>query len=215
MNFKIDSMKLFFFLLATFTLCAKESHPVTTIKQWCKEEKALTEGRYLILGNLASVSPNGMPHTRMIEVSHLDKNKGALFFTHKNTRKAKDFETNPQASLTIWLPKTHRQITLEGKVEEVARIEAEKSWNQMPRFMKLSFLASDHVGKLESEEALQKRKETLDKELLKEIPMPDTFIGYRLIPEEVIFYRMNHRSLPTKELAILEEGDWITYLLEP
>ena len=87
-------MKLLFFLLATFTLCAKESHPVTTIKQWCKEEKALTEGRYLILGNLASVSPNGMSHTRMIEVSHLDKKKGALFFTHKNTRKAKDFETN-------------------------------------------------------------------------------------------------------------------------
>lgn len=215
MNFKIECMKLLFFLLATFTLFANESHPITTINQWCKEEKALTEGRYFTFGTLASVSPSGMPHTRMIEVSHFDKNKGALFFTHKSTRKAKDFETNPQASLNIWLPKTHRQVTLEGTVEEVSRTEAEKSWNRMPRFMKLSFLASNHSGKLESEEALQKRKETLDKEFSKEIPMPDTFIGYRLIPDEVIFYQVNHRSSPTKEGALLVEGDWITSLLEP
>ncbi|MDJ0652353.1 MAG: pyridoxamine 5'-phosphate oxidase family protein [Simkaniaceae bacterium] len=187
-------MKLLFFLLTTFTLFAKDAHPITTVKQWCKEEKALTEGRYFIIGTLASVSSNSMPHTQMIEVSHFDKNRGALFFTHKNTYQAKNFETNPQASLNIWLPKTRRQVTLEGRVEEVSRIEAEKSWNQMPRFMKLSFLASNHTGRLESEEAMQKRKETLDKEFFKEIPMPATFIGYRLIPEEVIFYEVNHRS---------------------
>lgn len=208
-------MKLLFFLLATFTLFAKESHPIKTINQWCKEEKGLTEGRYFTFGTLASVSTSGKPHTRMIEVSQFDEHKGALFFTHKSTRKAKDFETNPQASLNIWLAKTHRQVTLEGTVEEVSRAEAEKSWNRMPRYMKLSFLASNHTGKLESEEALQKRKDALDKELAKEVPMPDTFIGYRLIPEEIIFFQVNPRSSPTKKVAILEEEDWITSLFEP
>lgn len=208
-------MKLLFLLLATFTLFAKQSHPITKINKWCKEEKTLTEGRYFTFGTLASVSQTGMPHSRMIEISHFDKNKGVLFFTHKNTRKAKDFEINPQASLNIWFPKTHRQVTLEGKVEEISPNEAEKSWKRMPRFMKLSFLASNHTGKLESDDVLQKRKKVLEKEIPKEIPMPEAFVGYRLIPEEIIFYQVNHRSFPKKEIAMLEKDDWITCLCEP
>lgn len=84
------------FLLATFTLFANESHPITTINQWCKEEKALTEGRYFTFGTLASVSPSGMPHTRMIEVSHFDKNKGALFSPTKVHVKLKILKPIPR-----------------------------------------------------------------------------------------------------------------------
>ncbi|MEM8728113.1 MAG: pyridoxamine 5'-phosphate oxidase family protein [Chlamydiota bacterium] len=208
-------MKLLFFLLVTVTLSGRESHPITTVKQWCKQEKVLTEGRYCVVGTLASVAASGMPHTRMIEISHLDKNKGALFFTRKSTRKAKDFETNPQASLNIWLPKTRRQVTLEGTVEEIPRTEAEKSWNRMPGFMKFSFLAPDRVEKLDSEAALQKSKEAPDKELLKEISMPDTFIGYRLIPEEIIFYQINHRSLPIKEAVVFGPRGWTVSAVDP
>lgn len=208
-------MKILFFLLATLTLFGKETHPIITINQWCKEEKGLTEGRYFTFGTLASVSSSGRPHTRMIEVSHFDKDKGVLFFTHKNTRKVSDFQFNPYASLNLWLPKTHRQITLEGKVEEISIIEAEKSWNRLPRFMKLSFLASNHTGKLESDEILEKRKGALKEAFPKEIPMPPTFIGYRLIPLEVIFFQLNHRSFPKKEIATLEDRGWITVLSEP
>lgn len=208
-------MKLLFFLLTTFTLFANESHPIITIKEWCKEEKALTEGSYFTFGTLATVSSSGMPHSRMIEVSHFDKNKGALFFTHKSTRKVIDLQFNPHASLNLWLPKTHRQVTLEGRVEEISSTEAEKSWKRMPRFMKLSFLASNHTGSLESDDILKERKEALEKELPKEIPMPATFVGYRLNPTEVIFYQVNHRSFPKKEVAILEKDNWITCLSEP
>lgn len=208
-------MKWFFFLLATLPLFAKQIDPITTVKKWCKEERGLTEGRYLSLGVLASVSSNGTPHTRIMKISHFDKKKGALFFTHKNTRKWADFQLNPHASLTLWLPKTHRQITLEGKVEEVSRIEAEKYWKRMPRFMKISFLASSHTGTLESNTLLQKRQQTLKTDLSKEVPMPRAFVGYRLIPLEITFYQENHRAAAKKEIATLEKEGWSLCLYEP
>lgn len=208
-------MKLLGFLLISFSLIAKEPHPMTKVNLWCKEEKEITEGRYFTYGTLASVSSDGRPHTRTIEVSHFDKEKGALFYTHKQTQKVEDFLFNPYASLTVWLPKTHRQFTVEGKVEEVSKLEGEKAWKKMPRFMQLSFLASNHKGKLESEEVLQKRKESLEKTYPKEIPVPDTFIGYRLRPDHIIFYQVNFRSFPKKEVATLEKTGWITALVEP
>lgn len=208
-------MKWLFLTLLSVSLFAKEPHPITKVNQWCSEEKELTEGRFFTFGTLSSVSSNGRPHSRTIEVSHFDKEKGALFFTHKHTQKVEDFLFNPYASLTVWLPKTHRQFIVDGKVEEISRGEAEKSWKKMPRFMKLTFLASNHKGKLESEEILEKRKKALEKDLPKEIPMPETFVGYRLKPDQITFYQVNFRSFPKKEVATLEKNDWVTALLEP
>jgi pyridoxamine 5'-phosphate oxidase len=208
-------MKWLFFILISFSLFAKEPHPMAKVNQWCQEEKTLTEGRYFIFGTLASVSSEGRPHTRMIEISHFDKQKGVLFFTHKHTQKVEDFLFNPHVSLTIWLPKTHRQLTIDGKVEEITSSEAEKGWKKMPRFMQLTFLASHHKGMLDAQETLKNRKEALEKEFPKEIPMPDTFIGYRLKGDQITFYQVNFRSFPKKEIAILEKNDWVTALLEP
>lgn len=208
-------MKWLCLTLVPFSLIAKEPHPMTKVNQWCREEKERTEGQYFTYGMLASVSSDGRPHTRTIEVSHFDKEKGALFYTHKHTQKVEDFLFNPHASLTVWLSKTHRQFTLEGKVEEISEAEAEKGWKKMPRFMQLLFLASNHKGKLESEVVLQKRKEELEKTYPKEIPFPETFIGYRLKPDLVTFYQVNFRSFPKKEVATFEKPGWITALLEP
>lgn len=210
-------MKCLFFLLATFTLFAfaKEPHPITKVNEWCKEEKGQTEGRYFNLATLATVSPDGIPHVRIVEIAHFHKEKGALFFTHKSSNKVAHLNFNPHAALNLWLPKTHRQISIEGTTVEIPRNEREKSWNRIPRFMKLTFIASNHTGELESEEILQNRKEKLEKDFPKEIPMPDTFIGYRLVPNNIIFFALNHRSFAHKEVATLEKDNWVTCQVEP
>ncbi len=208
-------MKFVFFLLATFALFAKEPHPITKVNEWCKDEKNLTEGRYFTFATLATISPDGFPHARIVAITHFHKEKGALFFTHKNTNKVTHLTFNPHASLNLWLPKTHKQVTIDGRVEEIPRNEVEKSWNRMSRFMKLTFIASNHTGELESEEILQKRKKLLEKEFPKEIPIPSTFIGYRLAPSTIVFVAVHPRSFATKEIATIKDNKWVTVLLEP
>lgn len=151
----------------------------------------------------------------MIELVGLSRNKGALFFTHKNTGKVQHLNHSPHAALNIWLPQTLRQVSIDGEVVEISAAEAEKSWKRMPRFMKITFMASDHQGEITSNEVLDERKNKLEKLYSKEIPMPDTFIGYRIFPKTVVFYEMKPRNFPVKRVAHLEQGEWTICQVEP
>lgn len=208
-------MKMILIFLACSILCAGESHPVTKVNTWFNEEKELTEGRFFKFASLATVSSDGYPHVRMIEITHLHPREGALFFTHQNTEKVTHIAFKPYGALNIWLPRTHRQVSMEGTIQKVGREETEKSWSRMPRFMQLTFIASNHTGNLESSKCLEDRKALLEKEYPDKIPCPSTFIGYRLTPDRVIFYEINHRSFPKKEIALINQKDWTLSLVEP
>jgi len=203
------------FLSLAVTLFAKEQHPTVRVNQWFKQEKEKSVGSMHKFATLATLSPDGRPHTRMIEIVGLSREKGALFFTHKNTEKAQHLSQSPYAALNIWLPNTLRQISIDGAVTQIPATEAERAWKRMPRFMKVTFMASDHTGELESIELLNERREKLEKLYPKEIPMPDAFIGYRLMPNRVIFYEIQPRNFPIKHVAHLDQNEWTISQVEP
>jgi len=183
-------MKWLILLFVSFSAWAKEMHPVTHINQWLTDEKELTAGRFFKYATLATVSADGRPHTCMIEISKLSPKEGALFFTDHNTEKVQQIAFHPYGALNLWLPRTHRQISIEGTITQVAQDLAEKAWKQMPRFIKLNFLASSH------------------KEYPQDIPHPPSFIGYQFIPTRIIFYEATPHAFPTKEVAFLKDNQW-------
>lgn len=195
---------------------AENAHPIKKIKNWFEDEKQRSDRGFHRFATLSTVGQDGHPYSRMIEIVGMSQKSGILFFTHRNTQKVEHLNTNPFAAMNIWLPKTLRQVSINGSVKEVPSEIAENSWKRMPRFMKLTFLASEHKGILPSSDVLDERKDKLE-ELYKggDIPMPDTFVGYRLVPDRVIFYEIKPRNFPEKELSQLEDENWITCQLEP
>jgi len=209
---------VFFLLIFPFISmeATEKSNPIIKIKSWFEEEKQNSDRGFHRFATLSTVGQDGHPYSRMIEIVGMSQKNGILFFTHRNTDKAVQLAFNPFAALNIWLPKTLRQVSINGEVKEVPREIAEKSWKRMPRFMKLTFLSSEHKGILTSPDVLLERKAKLE-EAYKEddIPMPDAFVGFRLIPDRAIFYEIKPRHFPERELAQLEDGNWITCQLEP
>ena len=212
-------MRLFFFFcfLPISLFCTiKNEDPIKQVKTWFKEEKEKTEGRFFQFATLATTSADGQPHTRIIEMVRFNSKQGGLFFTHKNSAKVGHLSYNPKVALNIWLPKTLRQISMEGLTKEISSIESEKFWKQMPRFMQLTFLASSHCGgEIESLDILQRKKEKISELYKNEIPMPDTFIGYRIIPEKIIFFTVTLRDFPIKQIASLCNDHWEIALVAP
>ncbi len=208
-------MKLLLFTLISFSLFAKDPNPIKKLNGWFKDEKARTEGRFFKLASLATVSSDGVPHSRIVEITSFNQKDGAQFFTHQNTRKVQDLNFNPHASLNIYLPRTKRQLSIEGVVTQIPREAAEKSWKKMPRYTKVIFLCSNKTGVIESQDILEKRKQDIEKEYPNEIPCPSSFIGYRLKPHEIIFFEMQHRSFPLKEVATLNKDAWNIAFVEP
>lgn len=211
--------KLALFLLPLLFLSLKANGvaiaPIKKINAWFNEEKAKSERGFHRFASLATVGTDGAPHVRIIEITGISKKRGVSFFTHKMTQKAKDLAFNPQAALNIWLPKTLRQMTVNGTVSFATQEETERAWKRMPRFMKLVFMASDHESTIESTEILEKKKMQLDKTYKDDIPMPYTFVGYHLKPDMITFYEIKPRHFPIKEIAKLRASEWTVCQTEP
>lgn len=206
-----------FFLLPLVTLGAKENHnPILKTKHWFEEEKQKSDRGFHRFATLSTIGPDGHPYSRMIEIVGMSQKNGILFFTHRSTNKAQHLSVNPFAALNIWLPKTLRQVSINGSVKEVPHDIAQRSWKRMPRFMKITFLASEHKGVLSSSDILEDRKAKLEEAYKeREIPMPESFVGYRLTPDQVVFYEIKPRNFPERELVELEGNEWVTCQLEP
>lgn len=194
---------------------SQNPHPLKKVREWFNAEKEKSSRGFHRFATLSTVGGDGAPYSRMIEIVGMSQKNGILFFTHRDTQKVEHLTLNPQAALNIWLPKTLRQVSINGIVSEISREEAQRAWKRTPRFMKLTFLASLHKGELSSPEILQERKAKFEEMYKEDIPMPDTFIGYRFMPQKAIFYEIKPRNFPEKELTELENNKWVTFQLEP
>lgn len=171
-------MKVLFFLLISCALFGKELHPMTKINQWCQKEKEWTEGPFVKRATLATITPQGRPHTEGIEIAHLGKKEGPLFFTKR------DLSHSPFVALHLYLPRTHRTISIEGTVHQISMTEKEKRWEALPLYKKRLFLS--------------------EKSSPKEASMPPTFVGYRVAPNTITFSESSPRSPPIQEVSNLD-----------
>ena len=121
----------------------------------------------------------------MIEISKLNPKEGAIFFTHRCSEKAEHITFHPYGALNLWLPRTHRQVSIEGSITQVSQDIAEKAWKRMPQFKKNRHLQQEKTPQ-------------------EPLPCPPSFIGYQLTPTRIIFRENPKRVLPKKEVALLE-----------
>jgi pyridoxamine 5'-phosphate oxidase len=200
-------------LIALLCSATTPSTPFKTAQAWLKEEELKVGHPHFKFGVLATVGKNAQPSTRIVELISVDKG-AALFFSHKSTLKVQQIKTNPLVSITLWLPQTKRQLTLDGKAQELSNEESNSYWLQMPKKRQLNFLASDHQSELKKGE-LEKKLEQLEKTFPGDVPMPQEFIGYKIMTEHFVFYEIQTGNFAQKHVASLEDGIWTTKQMHP
>lgn len=68
--------------------------------------------------------PSGRVSARMVYLKELDHRGFVIYSNWDTSHKARDIQTNPQASLTFWFKELERQVRVEGIAE---RLTAEES----------------------------------------------------------------------------------------
>jgi pyridoxamine 5'-phosphate oxidase len=164
---------------------------------------------------LATVSPDGKPSVRVVLLKALDE-RGFVFYTNLESRKARDLELNPAASACFWWPQLKEQVRVEGVVEPVSVEEADAYFATRPRGSQLGAWASRQSEPLDSREDLIGRffkhmTEFKDAE----VPRPPFWSGYRLVPDRIEFWynrddRLHDRFLYTRSGAM-----WVETVLQP
>ena len=126
---------------------------------------------------------------RTVLLKYFD-DKGFVFFTNYGSKKSKQIEVKPQAALLFpWLD-LDRQVKIFGTVEKISTLESIKYFASRPKDSQLGAWASPQSATISSRSLLVSQFESIKNKFSKgEVPLPDFWGGYRVMPENIEFWQ--------------------------
>ena len=163
--------------------------PVSMFRQWMDDTVAagLHEPNAMVV---ATVSPQGRPSSRMVLLKGVDE-RGFVFFTNYESRKAAEIAANPHVSLLFPWHDLQRQVRVEGAASKVSAEESEAYFASRPRESQLGAWASPQSRVVASRSALDERYGGVLAQFaeLDEVPVPPHWGGFRVAPYAVEFWQ--------------------------
>lgn len=137
---------------------------------------------------LATADAEGRPAVRMVLLRGVDE-RGFVFHTNYNSRKARELRENPQAALCFHWHTLEEQIRVEGRVETLSAEESDGYFRTRPRGSQLGAWASDQSAVLASRETLEEEYREIERRFEGvPVPRPPFWGGFRLVPERIEFW---------------------------
>lgn len=138
---------------------------------------------------LATADSQGYPGARTVLLKSFDR-QGFVFYTNYTSRKARDMDQNPRATLLMpWLA-LNRQVVVEGRVERVSSEDSLRYFASRPRGSQLSAWVSHQSATADSRDALEARLAEVERQYAgRDVPRPEFWGGYRVCPERMEFWQ--------------------------
>jgi pyridoxamine 5'-phosphate oxidase len=165
---------------------------------------------------LATAGAEAAPSLRMVLLKQFDE-RGFAFFTHLDSRKAREIDANPQAALLAFWQPLGRQVRVEGPITPVNRDEVQRYARTRSRESQLSALASPQSEPIESREWLERRVEELVRAHPDgDVPVSSRWGGFRVAPERYEFWQQGVNRLHDRfEYRAVPGGGWDVRRLAP
>ena len=165
--------------------------------------------------SVATVSAEGKPWQRMVLLKDFDE-RGFVFYTNLGSRKAAEIAGNAQVSLHFpWL-QLDRQVIVGGRAERLSTVDVMKYFLSRPKGSQLAAWASKQSSRINSRQALETQFEQVKAKFSKgEIPLPDFWGGFRVIPEEIEFWQGGESRLHDRFSFQRDGDDWDIARLSP
>jgi pyridoxamine 5'-phosphate oxidase len=169
--------------------------PFEQFKLWFAESIRTAGDREPNAMTLATASRTGVPSARVVLLKSFDE-RGVMFFTNYESRKAQQLAENPHAALNFHWPWLERQIQIEGVVEKAGREESEAYFQKRPIGSRLGAIVSKQSSVIESREKLEERLLELKTQYQEtNPPTPEFWGGYLLVPNRFEFWQGRENRL--------------------
>jgi pyridoxamine 5'-phosphate oxidase len=188
--------------------------PIELFGEWFEEAK---ESGILLpeSTSLATATPEGVPSSRMVLLKAFSA-RGFVFYTNYESRKARELDANPRASLLLHWAVLQRQVRVEGRVERIGHAESEAYFGTRSRGSQIGAWASRQSSTLEVRSELERQVSEFEERFKDQaVPLPEFWGGYRVAPERIEFWQGRLNRLHDRLLYKRRDGGWGTERLYP
>jgi pyridoxamine 5'-phosphate oxidase len=164
---------------------------------------------------LATVSAGDRPSARIVLLKGYDS-KGFVFYTNYQSRKGRDLEMYPQASLLFFWKELERQVRIDGPCEKVSEAESDEYFLSRPEGSRIGAWASPQSQVIASRDVLDQQIIALENRFQgMSIPRPPHWGGYRVKPDQVEFWQGRPSRLHDRILYTRTATGWQINRLAP
>jgi len=191
-----------------------DADPFRQFSYWFEQVKPLEPDPTAMA--LGTATRDGRPSVRTVLLKGLDT-RGFVFFTNYDSRKAREMAETGRASLLFFWRSVERQVRINGTVEKVSAGESDAYFATRPLDSRLSVYASHQSEVLDSRGTLESRFDTARQTYADgNIPRPDWWGGYRVLPDEVEFWQGRESRLHDRlQYRRTADGVWTRERLAP
>lgn len=165
--------------------------------------------------SLATADDQGRPSVRIVLLKEASPD-GFSWFTDKSSSKGRHLAINDQAELLFYWRELSRQIRISGRVIELPDAEADQYFDERPEGSRFSAAASLQGSVIENRQVLEARVAELRQQFPDgDVPRPQQWGGYRLIPDHLEFWQGRESRLHDRFRYEKNDKGWNIQRLSP
>ncbi len=161
--------------------------PLEQFARWLAEavEAQVVEPTAMVV---STVGGEGRPHSRHVLLKSVNDG-GFEFYTNYTSNKGRHLEANAHVALTFGWLGLHRQVNVVGQIERLSAPESDAYFAVRPRNSQLGAWASAQSAELPDRAVLEAEVESLASRFPGDVPRPPHWGGYRVRPDEIVFWQ--------------------------
>jgi len=192
--------------------------PMGLFRQWYAVAEQNQPGDWVEANamSLATAGKNGRVSNRYVLLKGVDDD-GIRFYSNYDSNKGRQIADNARAAAAFLWAYLGQQVRLEGSIAKTSREDSEQYFHSRPRGSQLGACASTQSSEVESWEVLGQRKAELENQFADlEIPLPDNWGGYKIVPDRIEFWQGRSNRLHDRIVYELQaDKTWRRFRISP